>query len=132
MTIAKYLIVAPPLPSLLLRLRSSFFFCLCITIATISPSPPRLCPHPPLVVPSPPHSRNDFRKMKTEVSVIKAPLTVPLLKLGVYICLAMSLMLFIERLYIGVVIILVKVLHAALHFLSLSLCCFCWVFYPKY
>ncbi|KAE9600569.1 putative glucomannan 4-beta-mannosyltransferase [Lupinus albus] len=40
--------------------------------------------------------------------VIKAPLIVPLLKLGVYICLAMSLMLFIERLYMGVVIILIK------------------------
>ncbi|KAG2674509.1 hypothetical protein I3843_13G124700 [Carya illinoinensis] len=40
--------------------------------------------------------------------LIKAPLIVPLLTLGVYICLAMSLMLFIERLYMGVVIILVK------------------------
>ena len=40
--------------------------------------------------------------------VIKAPLIVPLLNLGVYICLAMSLMLFIERLYMGIVIILVK------------------------
>lgn len=40
--------------------------------------------------------------------VVKAPLVVPLLKLGVYICLAMSLMLFMERLYMGVVIILVK------------------------
>ena len=40
--------------------------------------------------------------------LIKAPLIVPLLKLGVYICLAMSLMLFMERLYMGVVIILVK------------------------
>ncbi|XP_057954199.1 glucomannan 4-beta-mannosyltransferase 2 [Malania oleifera] len=40
--------------------------------------------------------------------LIKAPLIVPLLKLGVYICLTMSLMLFIERLYMGVVIILVK------------------------
>ncbi|KAI4322366.1 hypothetical protein L6164_022069 [Bauhinia variegata] len=40
--------------------------------------------------------------------VIKAPLIVPLLNIGVYICLAMSLMLFMERLYMGVVIILVK------------------------
>ncbi|KAJ7947932.1 Glucomannan 4-beta-mannosyltransferase 9 [Quillaja saponaria] len=40
--------------------------------------------------------------------VVKAPLIVPLLKLGVYICLAMSLMLFMERLYMGIVIILVK------------------------
>ncbi|KAA8550235.1 hypothetical protein F0562_001919 [Nyssa sinensis] len=40
--------------------------------------------------------------------LIKTPLIVPLLTLCVYICLAMSLMLFIERLYMGVVIILVK------------------------
>lgn len=40
--------------------------------------------------------------------LIKAPLIVPFLRLGVYICLAMSLMLFCERLYMGVVIILVK------------------------
>uniref|UniRef100_A0A2N9G2K0 glucomannan 4-beta-mannosyltransferase n=1 Tax=Fagus sylvatica TaxID=28930 RepID=A0A2N9G2K0_FAGSY len=40
--------------------------------------------------------------------LIKAPLIVPLLRLGVYICLAMSLMLFCERLYMGIVIILVK------------------------
>lgn len=40
--------------------------------------------------------------------LIKTPLIVPLLRLGVYICLAMALMLFIERLYMGVVIILVK------------------------
>ncbi|PON53359.1 hypothetical protein PanWU01x14_202410 [Parasponia andersonii] len=40
--------------------------------------------------------------------LIKVPLIVPLLKLGVYICLAMSLMLFMERVYMGVVIILVK------------------------
>lgn len=40
--------------------------------------------------------------------LLKAPLIVPLLKLGVYICLAMSLMLFMERVYMGIVIILVK------------------------
>ncbi|CAK9136855.1 unnamed protein product [Ilex paraguariensis] len=40
--------------------------------------------------------------------LIKAPLIVPLLRLAVYICLTMSLMLFFERLYMGVVIILVK------------------------
>ncbi|QHO31007.1 Glucomannan 4-beta-mannosyltransferase [Arachis hypogaea] len=40
--------------------------------------------------------------------VVKAPLIVPLLKLSVYISLAMALMLFIERLYMGIVIILVK------------------------
>ncbi|WVZ02032.1 hypothetical protein V8G54_022838 [Vigna mungo] len=40
--------------------------------------------------------------------VIKAPLIVPLLNLAVYICLAMALMLFMERVYMGIVIILVK------------------------
>lgn len=40
--------------------------------------------------------------------LIKAPLIVPLLNLGVYICLAMSLMLFMERVYMGIVIVLVK------------------------
>ncbi|KAF2321696.1 hypothetical protein GH714_001584 [Hevea brasiliensis] len=40
--------------------------------------------------------------------LIKAPLIVPLLKIGVYICLTMSLMLFMERLYMGIVIIIVK------------------------
>lgn len=39
---------------------------------------------------------------------IKAPLIVPLLKLAVVVCLMMSLMLFIERVYIGIVIALVK------------------------
>ena len=41
--------------------------------------------------------------------LIKVPLIVPLLKLCVYICLAMSLMLFMERVYMGIVIILVKI-----------------------
>ncbi|KAG6570842.1 Glucomannan 4-beta-mannosyltransferase 2 [Cucurbita argyrosperma subsp. argyrosperma] len=40
--------------------------------------------------------------------LIKAPLIVPVLRLMVYISLAMSLMLFFERLYMGIVIILVK------------------------
>ncbi|KAE8037501.1 hypothetical protein FH972_010087 [Carpinus fangiana] len=40
--------------------------------------------------------------------LIKAPLIVPILRLGVYACLIMSLMLFIERVYMGIVIILVK------------------------
>ncbi|XP_059627175.1 glucomannan 4-beta-mannosyltransferase 2-like [Cornus florida] len=40
--------------------------------------------------------------------LIKAPLIVPLLRLAVYMCLTMSLMLFFERLYMGIVIILVK------------------------
>ncbi|KAL8057771.1 hypothetical protein ABFX02_04G205100 [Erythranthe guttata] len=40
--------------------------------------------------------------------LIKAPLIVPVLTVCVYICLAMSIMVFMERLYMGVVIILVK------------------------
>ncbi|XP_050367768.1 glucomannan 4-beta-mannosyltransferase 2 [Argentina anserina] len=40
--------------------------------------------------------------------LIKAPLIVPLLRVGVYISLAMALMLFMERVYMGVVIVLVK------------------------
>ncbi|XP_058087126.1 glucomannan 4-beta-mannosyltransferase 9-like [Magnolia sinica] len=39
---------------------------------------------------------------------IKAPLIVPLLRIAVFVSLAMSVMLFIERVYMGVVIILVK------------------------
>lgn len=40
--------------------------------------------------------------------VLKAPLIVPVLKLLVMICLVMSIMLFIERVYMGVVIAFVK------------------------
>lgn len=40
--------------------------------------------------------------------LIKAPLIVPLVTICVYICLAMSIMVFMERLYMGVVIVLVK------------------------
>ncbi|OMO56597.1 glucomannan 4-beta-mannosyltransferase 9 [Corchorus olitorius] len=39
---------------------------------------------------------------------IKAPLIVPLLKVMVILCLAMSLMLFIERVYMGIVIVFIK------------------------
>ncbi|GMH09897.1 hypothetical protein Nepgr_011738 [Nepenthes gracilis] len=39
---------------------------------------------------------------------IKAPLIVPLLRVAVFLCLAMSLMLFVERVYMGAVILLVK------------------------
>ncbi|KAJ4971321.1 hypothetical protein NE237_004420 [Protea cynaroides] len=39
---------------------------------------------------------------------IKAPLIVPLLRFAVILCLIMSVMLFIERVYMGVVIVLVK------------------------
>ncbi|XP_065866603.1 glucomannan 4-beta-mannosyltransferase 2 [Euphorbia lathyris] len=43
--------------------------------------------------------------------LIRAPLIVPLLQLSVYICLAMSLMLLMERLYMGVVIVLIKLFY---------------------
>lgn len=39
---------------------------------------------------------------------IKAPFFVPILKLAVLICLGMSIMLFIERVYMGIVITLLK------------------------
>ncbi|KDP45030.1 hypothetical protein JCGZ_01530 [Jatropha curcas] len=42
--------------------------------------------------------------------VLKAPILVPVLKLLVTMCLAMSIMLFIERVYMGVVIAFVKLL----------------------
>ncbi|KAJ4851577.1 Glucomannan 4-beta-mannosyltransferase 9 [Turnera subulata] len=54
-------------------------------------------------------SRGDFTgQMGLIWQVVKAPLIVPVLKLLVIICLAMSIMLFIERVYMGVVIVLVK------------------------
>ena len=54
-------------------------------------------------------SRDDITGQLSLIwELIKAPLIVPLLQLGVYICLAMSLMLFMERVYMGIVIILVK------------------------
>uniref|UniRef100_A0A162A369 glucomannan 4-beta-mannosyltransferase n=1 Tax=Daucus carota subsp. sativus TaxID=79200 RepID=A0A162A369_DAUCS len=40
--------------------------------------------------------------------LIRVPLIVPLLKFAVVVCLAMELMLFAERLYMGIVIVLVK------------------------
>lgn len=40
---------------------------------------------------------------------IKAPLIVPLLNVAVFLCLAMSAMLFVERVYMAVVITLVKI-----------------------
>src|ERR1044072_7643285 len=39
---------------------------------------------------------------------IKAPLVVPLLRIAVFLCLTMSVMMFIERVYMGVVITLLK------------------------
>ncbi|XP_029129873.1 glucomannan 4-beta-mannosyltransferase 2 [Cajanus cajan] len=40
--------------------------------------------------------------------MVKVPLVVPLLKLWVYVCMGMAIMLFVERVYMGVVIVLVK------------------------
>jgi beta-mannan synthase len=40
--------------------------------------------------------------------VLKEPLIVPVLKLLVVVCLGMSIMLFIERVYMGIVIVFVK------------------------
>lgn len=63
-------------------------------------------------IPIPEAFQNPGYDIATQIGMmwelIKAPVIVPLLRLGVYICLAMSLMLFMERLYMGVVIILVK------------------------
>ncbi|PPR86476.1 hypothetical protein GOBAR_AA34216 [Gossypium barbadense] len=53
---------------------------------------------------------NDDLSMQMAViwGQIKAPLIVPLLKLAVVVCLIMSVMLFLERVYMGIVIALVK------------------------
>lgn len=47
-------------------------------------------------------------QLKLIWDVMKAPLIVPLLNAAVYICLAMALMLFMERVYMGIVIVLIK------------------------
>lgn len=47
-------------------------------------------------------------QMSMVLDQIRAPLIVPVLRLGVYICLTMSVMLFVERVYMGIVISLVK------------------------
>lgn len=41
---------------------------------------------------------------------IKAPVIVPLLRLAVFLCLAMSVMLFVEKVYMAIVIVIVKLL----------------------
>nr|BAF36300.1 hypothetical protein [Ipomoea trifida] len=48
-------------------------------------------------------------QMRLMYDLVKAPLIVPVLRLAVYVCLTMSMMLFVERLYMGIVIILVKI-----------------------
>lgn len=42
-------------------------------------------------------------------SQIREPLIVPLLRVAVFVCLGMSLMMLVERVYMGIVICLVKV-----------------------
>lgn len=43
--------------------------------------------------------------------LVRAPLIVPVLKLMVNVCLAMSVMLFVERLYMGIVKLFIKLLR---------------------
>lgn len=56
-------------------------------------------------------ARGDGSQIMLMWELIKTPLIVPLLRFGVNVCLTMSLMLFMERLYMGVVIILVKLFY---------------------
>lgn len=42
---------------------------------------------------------------------VRAPLLVPFLKIMVILCLAMSLMLFVDKVYMGIVIIFIKILR---------------------
>lgn len=54
-------------------------------------------------------ARDDFSmQMGVLWSKIRAPLIVPLLRITIVLCLIMSVMLFIERLYMGIVIVLIK------------------------
>lgn len=46
---------------------------------------------------------------------IKAPVIVPLLRLSVFLCLAMSVMLLAEKVYMAIVIVLVKLLGRGPH-----------------
>ncbi|PHT43363.1 Glucomannan 4-beta-mannosyltransferase 2 [Capsicum baccatum] len=54
-------------------------------------------------------TRDDLTEQLTILwEQIKAPLIVPLLRIAVFLCLTMSILLFVERVYMGVVITLVK------------------------
>ncbi|GER45398.1 cellulose synthase like [Striga asiatica] len=56
-----------------------------------------------------PSSRDDFTEQFSIIwGQIKAPLIIPLLELAVFLCLAMSAMLFVERVYMALIITLVK------------------------
>ncbi|XP_071700618.1 glucomannan 4-beta-mannosyltransferase 9-like [Rutidosis leptorrhynchoides] len=48
------------------------------------------------------------RPITSIVTIIKEPLVVPLLTILMYICLGMSIMLFIERIYLGLIIVFIK------------------------
>lgn len=52
-----------------------------------------------------------FQVISLAWEAIKVPVVVPLLRMSVFICLIMSLMLFLERVYMGIVIVLVKLLR---------------------
>ncbi|XP_051131806.1 glucomannan 4-beta-mannosyltransferase 9-like [Andrographis paniculata] len=61
-------------------------------------------------------TRDDFTEQFLVIwGQIKEPLIVPLLKVGVFLCLVMSVMLFIERVYMAVVICLVKLFGKTPH-----------------
>ncbi|KAK4353418.1 hypothetical protein RND71_028936 [Anisodus tanguticus] len=47
----------------------------------------------------------------SQMQQVTAPLLVPFLRIMVFLCLAMSLMLFVERVYMGIVIVFIKLLR---------------------
>lgn len=49
--------------------------------------------------------------MGTMWEQVRAPLIVPFMKIMVTMCLAMSIMLFVERVYMGLVIVVVKLMR---------------------
>ncbi|KAL0344659.1 UNVERIFIED_CONTAM: Glucomannan 4-beta-mannosyltransferase 1 [Sesamum radiatum] len=51
-----------------------------------------------------------LRSLNYAWDCIRVPIIVPLLRIAVYICIAMSIMLFIERVYMAIVIVFVKCL----------------------
>ncbi|XP_050212219.1 glucomannan 4-beta-mannosyltransferase 9-like [Mercurialis annua] len=56
------------------------------------------------------YGSNDIRsQIGLTWQMLKAPLVVPILQLMVIMCLAMSIMLFIERVYMGIVILFLKI-----------------------
>lgn len=55
-------------------------------------------------------SYDPSRSLSNAWDCIRVPIIVPLLCIAVYICIGMSVMLFIERVYMAIVIVLVKCL----------------------